>query len=77
MPRKKNNTKYRKTVSFGRDHNGKLIRKVFYAATKKELEEKIEAYRRQQSEGIPLVSNMNFSQWANMWVETYSPRVRR
>ena len=26
MPRKKNNTKYRKTVSFGRDHNGKLIR---------------------------------------------------
>ena len=71
MPRKKNNTKYRKTVSFGRDLNGKLIRKDFYAATKKELEEKIEAYRSQQSEGIPLVSNMNFSQWANMWVETY------
>ena len=71
MPRKKNNTKYRKTASFGRDLNGKLIRKDFYAATKKELDEKIEAYRRQLTEGIPVAADMGFSQWANMWVDTY------
>ena len=71
MPRKKDNTKYRKTVSFGRDHNGKLIRKDFYAPTKKELDAKIEAYRRQSAEYVPLANEMGFSKWAELWLDTY------
>ena len=42
---------YRVSASFGRDSNGKLIRKYFYGKTKKEAEKKLEEYKYSIREG--------------------------
>lgn len=68
---KSKGTKYRKTITVGRDINGKPIRKDFYARTKHELNEKIDAYKRREAGGAETVSKVTFSDWALSWLESY------
>ncbi|WP_236894824.1 hypothetical protein [Clostridium beijerinckii] len=43
---------FRISASFGRDSNGKLIRKFFYGKNKKEAEKKLEEYRYSLKQGL-------------------------
>lgn len=43
---------YRLSETFGRDSNGKIIRKYFYGKNKKEAEKKLEDYKNSLREGI-------------------------
>ena len=74
-------TRYRKTVTIGRDMYGRAIRKDFYAPTKKELTEKIEKFKIDQATGATMVTPgkpVTFSAWARTWYETYkSGRVEK
>lgn len=71
--KKKKGTKYRKTVTIGHDMYGKAIRKDFYAATKKELDAKIEEYKYRMKTGTidNDVIEVTFEKWANIWYESY------
>lgn len=71
MAKKSKGTKYRKTITIGRDINGKAIRKDFYARTKHELNEKIDAYKRGMLGGAETVTKIRFEDWALTWLESY------
>ena len=70
---KKKGTKYRKTVTVGRDINGKPIRKDFYGATKAELNEKIEDYKYNMRANIndKRLLDVDFEKWSDIWYESY------
>ena len=62
------NEYYRVSASFGRDSEGKLIRKYFYGKTKKEAEKKMEEYKFNLRDGMCLNSNMYFSNTMKIWL---------
>ena len=75
MARKKGRspgTRYRKTITIGHDMAGDPIRKDFYAATKHELNEKIEKFKIEQATGGLIEGkNITFNKWAWQWLDTY------
>jgi integrase len=58
---------YRVSATFGRDSNGKVIRKYFYGKTKKEAEKKLEEYKNSLRDGIS-TTNMYFSSSMKTWL---------
>lgn len=61
------NKYYRVTASFGRDSNGKLIRKSFYGKTKKEAEQKRDEFKNNYNQGLS-IKKSNFKQTMKMWL---------
>lgn len=62
---------YRISASFGRNSEGKLIRKFFYGKSKKEAEKKLEEYKFSLKEGMALDSNVRFSKTMKSWLWEY------
>ncbi|WP_392885980.1 tyrosine-type recombinase/integrase [Eubacterium limosum] len=64
-------SKYKKKIVIGRNIDGSAVYKNFGAPTKRELNEKIEEYKRKETLGILDVCPMSFSSWSDTWYETY------
>lgn len=59
---------YRLSASFGRDSNGKLIRKFFYGKNKKEAEKKLEEYKDSLKQGLIVDKNAYLSSTMDNWL---------
>lgn len=59
---------YRVSETFGRDSNGKLIRKYFYGNNKKEAEKKLEEYKFSLRNGVVKSSDMYMAQTLKIWL---------
>ena len=59
---------YRLSASFGRDSNGKLIRKFFYGKNKKEAEKKLEEYKDNLKQGLIIDKNAYLSSTMENWL---------
>lgn len=59
---------FRLSASFGRDANGKLIRKFFYGKNKKEAEKKLEEYKDSLKQGLILDKNAYLSSTMDNWL---------
>lgn len=64
-------SKYGKKIVIGRNADGSAIYKNFGASTKRELNEKIEEYKKKEILGIVDESQLTFGAWADTWFETY------
>ena len=74
--KKRSDGNYQKSITIGRRPDGKEERKVFYGKTIKEVETKVEEYRRQMEQGT-LSGNgkMTFGELAQIWIGEYKPTV--
>lgn len=59
---------YRLSASFGRDSNGKLVRKFFYGKNKKEAEKKLEEYKDSLKQGLIIDKNAYLSLTMDTWL---------
>lgn len=59
---------FRISASFGRDTNGKLIRKFFYGKNKKEAEKKLEEYKDSLKQGLIIDKNAYLSLTMDTWL---------
>lgn len=59
---------YRLSASFGRDANGKPVRKFFYGKNKKEAERKLEEYKDSLKQGIVVDKNAYLSSTMHNWL---------
>ncbi|MBN7575982.1 recombinase XerD [Clostridium sp. 2-1] len=59
---------FRVSASFGRDANGKLIRKFFYGKNKKEAEKKLEEYKDSLKQGLIVDKNAYLSSTMSNWL---------
>lgn len=67
---------YQHAITIGRKDDGKPIRKLLYAKTIKELDEKIREFENERQKGIlPLRKEVTFSELAEQWISTYKPQI--
>lgn len=63
------NNLWRGTITIGRSSDGKLIRKQFYAKTKREVLEKINDYKEKNSRGIIAKNEkITLQEWFKIWL---------
>lgn len=62
--------KYCKQAYFGKDENGKPIRKRFYADTKSELRDMIDQYREDRKK-VSNPSDVTFREYSQQWFQIY------
>jgi integrase len=67
---------YQRSITIGRKHDGKPIRKTIYAKTIKKLEQEVADYQRHLRYGT-LSSNekMTFGELAEVWIKDYKPSI--
>ena len=59
---------FRVSASFGRDSNGKLIRKYFYGKSEKEAKKKLEEYKESLKRGLVVDKNLYLSPIMEQWL---------
>ena len=62
-------------VMLGYRDNGKPNYKHFYGRTKKEVQNKLEAFREDQRGGIDLSRNYTFAEWSEVWYENHKSNI--
>ena len=62
-------------VMLGYRDNGKPNYKHFYGRTKKEVQNKLEAFREDQRGGIDLSHNYTFAEWSEVWYENHKSNI--
>jgi integrase len=68
--------KWRGLVMDGYTNTGKKKMVSFICETKKQVVEKIRDYKTQQSQGMKINENYEFSEWADKWYESYKGQVQ-
>lgn len=63
--------RYELQLMLGKSIDGKRIRKSFYGKTKREVQEKRDAYLEAKARGETEIKNMSMEDWAVKWAETY------
>ena len=67
---------YQRCVTVGRKADGRPERKVIYAHTQKELEEKVAEYKEKLSNGmLPIHENATFGEFAELLCKEYKPTI--
>lgn len=71
--KKRNDGLYQKSLIVGRKPDGHYIRKILYARTKKELEQKVAELTQQINNGIQVWENgLTFKELAEIWFKQYN-----
>lgn len=74
--KKRDDGRYQKNITVGRNADGSYIRKTVYANTQKELEKKIHDLTTQLNSGIRIQENtITFAQMADLWLNVYHPQA--
>lgn len=77
MAKKREDGRYCKNVTLGRNENGSLKRKMVYANTKKELDIKVANLLLQVDKGIIIDDkNKTVDVWADEWLKTYTTHLK-
>lgn len=63
-------------ITVGYDENGKQKRKAFYAKTRREVQERMDAAKVELQKGTYIeLSNITLSEWVDVWLEEYKRRT--
>lgn len=67
---------YQHAITIGRKDDGRPIRKLLYAKTIKELDEKIREFENERQKGVlPLSKDITFAELSETWVNEYKPQI--
>ncbi|MBQ9188454.1 MAG: site-specific integrase [Clostridia bacterium] len=74
--KKRDDGLYQRCVTVGRKADGRPDRKVIYAHTQKELEDKVAEYKERLSNGmLPIHENATFGEFAELLCKEYKPTI--
>ena len=68
---RRNDGRWQASIAVGFDYNGKLQRKYFYGQTRKEVQEKLDAFRKTDFSSLSSKEEFTLSQWMQLWLNTY------
>ena len=68
---KRKDGRWQASIAVGFDQNGKIIRKYFYGHTRKEVQEKLDAFRKTDFSSLSFKEEFPLSQWMQVWLSTY------
>lgn len=73
--RKRPDGLWEQTMMIGYTPEGKRKRKSFYGKTQRELKEKVEQFKLQQSMGLTAEADLSFGEWAEQWYKNYKDQI--
>ncbi|OQB25798.1 MAG: Transposase [Firmicutes bacterium ADurb.Bin182] len=74
--KKRDDGLYQRSITIGRNSDGKPLRKIIYGRTQKELEAKVAEYQEQLKYGmLPANENVTFGEMAKILCDDYKPMV--
>ena len=73
--RKRPDGRWELRIMLGYKDNGKPNYKYFYGRTKREVQDKLNAYQEDVRGGIDLSCRYTFDEWSEIWFEHHKPNI--